>query len=69
MFGRKKRDAPHVKVTKDKVDAINALQEARARRKDAEKLSMEIHDRASELAIVKDANHFYDSFVTILRVE
>lgn len=69
MFGRKKHNDPSIHVTPEKLAAIRVLQEALDRRRTAESLNQEIHDRASQLAIVKEQNHFYDSFVTILRVE
>jgi predicted component of type VI protein secretion system len=68
MFWHKKHD-PKPRVTQEKVNAINALVEARTRLRHAEEMNTQLHDAASQLAIVKDENHFYESFVTILRVE
>lgn len=70
---RRKRDVadtqPMTALTPDKMAAIAMLNEARNRRQEAEDLNAVIANKATALAGKRADNHFYESFVTILRTE
>lgn len=72
MFWRKRRDddtQPLPTLTPNTIDALKVLNEARARRQEAKMLNDIITDKASTLNKKRNENHFYQSFVSILRTE